>query len=757
MNVSKRDTIKYKLVAMVMMVTVSTLIIVGLFFVSVDQYAASNAMSSRINILAGVISDRISAAIMFDDKDVAEQMLSSLKQDESILMACAYSASGELAGKYSKNRKVNCPDIFAKSNYRNDDRLNVVHQILFKGEDIGDLFLSASYTELEERLLWFVIVVVTVTFIASVFVLFSILTLQKNITAPLIKLRDITDDISKRGDYSQILPKAGEDEIGSLCRSFGLMIEQIQLREAGRQKAENTLRQSENRFRALVENAPICIYELDLDGYLTSMNPGGVKMMGFSNESSIIALQYLDLVCEEDRSDTDGSLLKALDGQAVFFEFKAASKKSLLFSSSLAPIKDHQGNVQRLMGVSIDITEQKSNEIALRRAQKMEAIGQLTGGIAHDFNNILGIVMGNLQILEMKLEGSDEALGRIKKALKATQRGADITRQLLRFSRFQNQKTELIDVNKVIGNMDELVTKSLTVAIEVKTHFTEGVWPVNVDPGDLEDAVLNLSLNAKDAMPAGGCLVIETSNKVLDDNYVKCNPESKSGDFVMISVSDNGLGMAEETKNKVLEPFFTTKEQGKGTGLGLSMVYGFIQRSGGHIKIYSELAEGTTFNLFLPRATEDALMDVRQSGICTALPKGTETILIVDDEEALADIAAEYLKQLGYSVLVSLGTKQALEVIDKIKNIDLVFSDIIMPGGMDGYQLAEAVHETYPSYKVLLTSGFTKQREESIGVENLYLRKLAANRLHKPYNQSELAFAIRNTLDDTTIFINPKN
>jgi PAS domain S-box-containing protein len=396
-----------------------------------------------------------------------------------------------------------------------------------------------------------------------------------------------------------------------------------------------------------------------------------------------------------------------------------------------------------------DITEKFTNEIALRRAQKMEAVGQLTGGIAHDFNNILGIVIGNLELLQATVIGNDKALDRIKKALKGALRGADITRRLLSFSRDKTQECQRINVNNVIGDMDDLITKSLTVSIEVLTYLADDLWLINIDPGDVEDAILNLSLNAKDAMPEGGSLFIETSNKVFDDRYVRANPGSSRGDFVMISVSDNGTGMTEEVKELVLEPFFSTKEPGKGTGLGLSMVYGFVKRSGGHIKIYTELGEGTTFNLFLPRAREEVQLDNQKEKSTTVLPRGTQTILIVDDEEALVDVATEYLNDLGYSVLTALDAKQALRVIEDNNNIDLVFSDVIMPGGMDGYQLADVVHKTHPKIKTLLVSGFTKNREELMGTDNEYLHKLTVNRLQKPYSRSELAIAIHNNLNES--------
>ena len=441
------------------------------------------------------------------------------------------------------------------------------------------------------------------------------------------------------------------------------------------------------------------------------MNISGLNMMNVDSESAICGLNYLDSVYDKDRSNVRNLLKKAFLGESSFFEFRGSSEHlPQYFSSSFVPIKDEKGAVQRLMGITVDLSETKANENALRRSQKMDAIGQLTGGIAHDFNNILGIIMGNLELLKTKLSGDESALERIEKALKGTQRGADITRKLLRFSRDKAQEDQLICANDIISNIDDLVAKSLTVAIEIQTHLSEGLWPIRVDPGDLEDAILNLSLNAKDAMPEGGTLIIETTNKVLDESYVKSNPESRSGEFIMISVSDTGTGMSEDVKERVLEPFFTTKEQGKGTGLGLSMVYGFIQRSGGHIKIYSELGEGTALHLFLPRERngEDNKDTKQRSPI--NLPRGTETILIVDDEDALLDIASEYLSPLGYTLLTANNAKKALAIIKENNTINLVFSDIIMPGDMDGYHLAEASIKAYPNLKVLLASGFTKKR-----------------------------------------------
>lgn len=421
-------------------------------------------------------------------------------------------------------------------------------------------------------------------------------------------------------------------------------------------------------------------------------------------------------------------------------------EKTIDISGNL--IKDKNGNIVRAAGIARDITDQKKMEEQVRRSQKMEAVGQLTGGIAHDFNNILGIIQGNLELLEGLIQGSEKAEKRIEMALKGVDRGIGITRKLLGFSSKDARQVFLTSVNKYIENLETLIAKSLTAAVTVETRLGEDLWNVAIDPGDFEDAILNLSLNARDAMPDGGTLSLKTANKVLDDEYVKLNPSGKAGEFVMITVSDTGEGLPEELKEKIFEPFFTTKEQGKGTGLGLSMVYGFIERSGGHISLYSEKGMGTAFHIFLPRANESGLEQSDVNSLPIDLPRGSEKILVVDDEDALRGIAASYLELLGYEIISATGSQEAIEILKNTKNIDLLFSDVVMPGQMDGYQLATAAHKIDPDLKVLLTSGLTQLQEISLHKDNDFLSQLIQGMLSKPYNQAELASSIRKCLDN---------
>ncbi len=397
--------------------------------------------------------------------------------------------------------------------------------------------------------------------------------------------------------------------------------------------------------------------------------------------------------------------------------------------------------------VRSDTTDRRQLEEQFRRTHKMEAVGQLTGGIAHDFNNILGIVMGNLEIIEQMVKGDEKISGRVATALRGARRGAELTRKLLGFSSRESHEAVTASVNEIVHSMDELLTKSLTVAVGIEHNLADDLWSVKADPGDLQDAILNLALNAHDAMPDGGILKIETSNNVLDENYVKRNPGSRVGEFVMLSLSDNGEGMSEKVKERVLEPFFSTKEEGRGSGLGLSMVYGFVQRSEGHIHICSELGKGTTVSLYLPRAAEEEKKGLEEEAIDIEMLRGDETILVVDDEEALTDIAVLYLEELGYKTLSAHNGEQALEVLNENKDIDMLFTDVIMPGKLDGYQLAVTAQKNRSNLKVLITSGFTKKKEDIFNPDDPLYTKLSDNLLNKPYNQAELAMAVRNVLD----------
>jgi len=347
-------------------------------------------------------------------------------------------------------------------------------------------------------------------------------------------------------------------------------------------------------------------------------------------------------------------------------------------------------------------------EGVLREAQKMQAIGQLTGGIAHDFNNLLQVILGNLEFVRAKLTDDARLQQRIERAAWAAQRGATLTGQLLAFARKQPLAPAAIDLAATMPDLIPLLRRTLGEHIEVRYVETAGLWPAMADPAQLEAAVLNLALNARDAMPGGGRLTIELGNKVLDEEYARDHAEVVPGDYALVAVSDTGHGMTPEVVARVFEPFFTTKPDGKGTGLGLAMVFGFVKQSGGHVKVYSEPGEGTTVKIYLPRAV-GAVAAAPRIGAPVELPRGTGTVLVVEDEAAVREIACAILTDLGYRVLEAADGEEALLVFGaNTASVDLLLTDVVLPGKVRGRELSERVRMVRPEVKVLFMSGYTE-------------------------------------------------
>lgn len=388
-----------------------------------------------------------------------------------------------------------------------------------------------------------------------------------------------------------------------------------------------------------------------------------------------------------------------------------------------------------------DITERKRTENALPRSQKMDALGQLTGGIAHDFNNILGIILGYAGLLEQGLKADPKAYKQAQAISRSARRGADLTRQLLNFSSSQVTSTTVIDCNQIIGEMDSLITRSITPKIRVVYDSTAPLWPCRANRGDFEDALLNLIINARDAMPDGGCLTLKTKNMSFDSAYCIQNPGMVPGDYVMLEVTDDGKGIPYELQEQIFEPFFTTKPRGKGTGLGLAMVFGFIKRSGGHLKVSSEPEKGSSFQIYLPRTEEQASTLEPNTAEDSILETGRATLLVVDDEVDMLELAQSSLSNAGYQVLTAEDGHRALQLLEKEPDIKLLISDIVMPGGINGYELANQATALRPDLRILFTSGFT----DELGSEKSRTKN-EHNLLSKPYQLSELIERVQSIL-----------
>ena len=378
----------------------------------------------------------------------------------------------------------------------------------------------------------------------------------------------------------------------------------------------------------------------------------------------------------------------------------------------------------------------------LFQAQKMEAVGQLTGGLAHDFNNLLTVIVGNLDALESILVNQPKAQECAVDALKASLRGAELTKQLLAFSRRQQLQSQIIDLNEVVTGTTSLLRRTLGENIEISAKFSEGLWRAEADPAQVESALLNLAVNARDAMPNGGSLTIETANKILDAQYAADNVEVTPGEYAMLAVTDTGTGIPQSIIDRVFDPFFTTKPVGQGTGLGLSMIYGFAKQSGGHIKIYSEEGHGTTVRLYLPKTKRADFAPVEAHDVDeTQLRSRGEVILVVEDNEDVRNVVVRQLSSLGYKTMEAADVADAIEALKNPGQIDLIFTDVVMPGKLNVQDLNRRAAEVRPGLPVLFTSGFS---ENALPSDLFFDRKNAL--LSKPYRKQELARKVREAL-----------
>ncbi|MBA4163817.1 MAG: hypothetical protein C0510_04160 [Erythrobacter sp.] len=407
------------------------------------------------------------------------------------------------------------------------------------------------------------------------------------------------------------------------------------------------------------------------------------------------------------------------------------------------PVQDQEGRWRYLLGIVRDITDQRNLELQIRQIQRLDAVGHLTGGMAHDFNNLLAIILGNCDLLREQLADGSESARLAGEVIAAAERGAELTRRLLAFARQQHLEPTPIKLNERLPEIGALLKRTLGENISLDLIPGTDIWSALVDPAQVDDALVNLAINARDAMPSGGHIVIETANVVLDEIYAAAHSEVIPGDYVLLSVSDTGSGMTPETMTRAFEPFYTTKDVGKGTGLGLSQVYGWVKQSGGHIKIYSEVGHGTTIKLYLPRAILEVERHNDPTTSFEATPTGTETILVVEDNPNLRSVVLHQLHDLGYSTLEAEDAHAALRLVESGTTCDLIFTDVIMPGGMTGYELAKTVRASRPEVKVILTSGYT---EQAARVGNGDFDKYQV--LSKPYRKHDLARALRNALDE---------
>ena len=497
------------------------------------------------------------------------------------------------------------------------------------------------------------------------------------------------------------------------------------------------------RLAAIVECSEDAIIGENYEGIITTWNRGAAKIYGYT--SAEMVNQPILRLLPPDRAGEEDAILATVRQGKVIEHFQTVHVRRdgqhINVWLTISPIRDANGNVIGASKIARDITERMKLESQLQQSQKMDAVGQLTGGIAHDFNNLLGIVIGNLDLLESQVSEDTAALKRVQTAQKAALRGADLTRRLLAFSCNENLSPTPTNLHDVILSMIEMTNRVIGPEIKIATSFDESVSLILIDTSSLESALVNLMVNARDAMPKGGTITISTKLCDLEDTYPSVQTgELKPGRHACVSVSDTGHGMSRETLERVFEPFFTTKPRGKGTGLGLAMVYGFVKQSHGSVRIYSELGYGTTVTLYLP-LMEDATLPVTEVVKSRSLFNGSASVLVVDDELDLLDIATAYLAEMGCKSYTAVDGKDALQVIKREKDIDLMVTDIIMPGGMNGVELAHNVRQVNPKIKIIYCSGFPADALAEHGMP-----LVDGPLLRKPYQRGEFSALVRRVM-----------
>jgi PAS domain S-box-containing protein len=516
----------------------------------------------------------------------------------------------------------------------------------------------------------------------------------------------------------------------------GLAIENAQLLDQARQ--------AEQKYRSIFENSLEGIAQITSDGRILSANPAMARILGYVSPAELIA-SVIDFQNELFVDPARREELKRLleeQGEVRDFEYQIRRRDGRLAWVSLSAGLLRTGQSTYIEGTLQDITERRQLESQLLRSQKIEAIGQLAGGIAHDFNNLLVVISGSIDLASAALSLDNPIQGDLREVQNAATRAANLTRQLLTFASRQVSAPQILNVNDLLLELNKLLHRLIRENIVLQAAPAPDLWPVHVDPGQIEQVIVNLTVNARDAMPQGGQLTIETANVVLDHGYARTHPVITPGQYVLLAVTDTGIGMSAEVLLHAFEPFFTTKEPGQGTGLGLATCYGIIKQHGGSIELYSEVGRGTSVKVYLPRAAGAAPMPLVEQEP-DQIPRGTEIVLLVEDEPAVRALTARMLRKQGYTVLEAANGIEALDIVWQHTSapIDLLLTDMVMPK-LGGYELAEQLRQRIPGIRVLLMSGYT----DNAVIQNGLLDS-SVTFIHKPFTLLSLARSVRALLD----------
>jgi PAS domain S-box-containing protein len=742
-------SIQHKLQGIVMVISAVALLVASLGFTLYDRSTFLQAKTQDLSAAAKMVGSNSTAALSFGDAQSAREVLSALQAKQNVINACIYNKDGRVFASYSRDAAhSDCalPPAQTQAAAIVGHNMVLFQPITLSGKSIGTIFIEADLRDLTERLTRFLEIDFLVL-LASLAVAFLLSTrLQRVISGPIRELADTALSVSTRENYSIRATKRGDDEIGLLFDQFNSMLDRIQQRDSALQEAhselENRVAERTSYLNALIENSPLAIMVLDSGQKVQLCNPAFENLFQCVRQE-VIGKPVAALFPKEKTLPEASAASEATSNQTPIGLTTRRQRKDGSFVDvelHLVPLTVN-GRVLGSLGIYQDVTERRVLERQLRMAQKMEAVGRLSGGIAHDFNNLLGVIIGYIQVIKGNLVPGQPSYGYAEEVEKAGQRAVSLTRQLLAFSRQQVLEPVILNLNTRVSDMEKMLPRLIGEDIQLNLILDPVIGQVKADPGQIEQVVMNLAVNARDAMPDGGQLTIQTANAELDAAFAGAHPGSVPGQYVMLAVTDTGTGIDPEIQAQIFEPFFTTKGRDKGTGLGLATVYGVVKQSSGYITVESEKGKGASFKIYLPRI-ELPVTAQQETDQVPLTVHGSETILLVEDAEPLRKLAHMLLRDNGYQVLTAADGSEAQRVAAQNPGpIHLLLTDVVMPG-INGRVLAERLAPRYPAMKVLYMSGYTDSFIAGHGVleEGIQL-------LHKPFTEEALMRKVRELLD----------
>ena len=744
-------SIRQKLQTIVMATSAAALLVASMVFTLYDRSTFLRAKMQDLSVAAKMVGSNSTAALSFGDAKSAGEILSALQAKQNVINACIYTKNGKVFASYSRDGGQS--DFWPlpaqiQSTAIVNDHMVLFQPITLNGNSIGTIFMEADLSDLSERLTRFLEIDLLVLLV-SLGVAFLLSTrLHRVISDPIRELADTALSVSSRENYSIRATKQGDDEIGLLFDQFNSMLDRIQQRDTALQEAhkelEDRVAERTSYLNALIENSPLAILVLDSGRKVQLFNPAFENLFQCIYQEDI-GKPVADLFPNEKTLPEASAASGAASGKtrvSLITRRKRNDGSYVDVEIHLVPLTV-KGRVLGSLGIYQDVTERRVLEKQLQMAQKMEAVGRLSGGIAHDFNNLLGVILGYIQVIKRTLVTGDSLFEYAEEIEKASRRAVSLTRQLLAFSRQQVLEPVVLILNTLVADMEKMLPRLIGEDIDLKLILDPALGQVKADPGQLEQVLMNLAVNARDAMPDGGKLTIQTANAVIDEAFVREHPGAVAGKYVTLTVTDTGTGMDSETQAQIFEPFFTTKGRDKGTGLGLATVYGVVKQSNGYITVESEKGKGSLFTIYLPRVETHVIAPAKSSPE-PLNTRGSETILLVEDAEPLRRLAALFLKENGYHVVTAKDGSDAQQVAAQISGpIDLLLTDVVMPG-INGRVLAERLAPDHPGMKILYMSGYTDSFIAGHGV-----LEPGVHMLRKPLTEEVLLRKVRELLDES--------